>query len=207
MADYMRVKEAAKYLEVSPSTVRAWTNSGVLPTHRSVSNQRVFYQKDLDAFIRHRRGEPEPENEQVSIFYVRSSDGRDILMETQEEFLTHSYGEPDKIFRDKSSGLNENRSGLNAMLSFVQSHDNCVVHVTNKDRLTRFGFSYITRLIESYGGKVVVLHASETKEPFDVLMEDFMSLFASFSGKFYRLRGWEQQKKLVKAVSDNLDKK
>lgn len=38
-------------------------------------------------------------------------------------------------------------------------------------------------------------------------MEDFMSLLASFSGKFYRLRGWEQQRKLVDNVSKNLEGK
>ena len=38
-------------------------------------------------------------------------------------------------------------------------------------------------------------------------MEDFMSLWASFSGKFYRLRGWEQQRKLVDNVSKNLEGK
>jgi hypothetical protein len=34
-----------------------------------------------------------------------------------------------------------------------------------------------------------------------------MSLWASFSGKFYRLRGWEQQRKLVDNVSKNLEDK
>ena len=38
-------------------------------------------------------------------------------------------------------------------------------------------------------------------------MEDFMSLLTSFSGKFYRLRGWEQQRKLVDNVSKNLEGK
>ena len=31
-------------------------------------------------------------------------------------------------------------------------------------------------------------------------MQDFMSLLASFSGKFYRLRGWKQQQKFLKDV-------
>lgn len=34
-----------------------------------------------------------------------------------------------------------------------------------------------------------------------------MALWASFSGKFYRLRGWEQQRKLVDNVSKNLEDK
>lgn len=81
------------------------------------------------------------------------------------------------------------------------------VYATNKDRLTRFGFTYLAELFLAYGAEVVVLDSSETREPHAVLMEDFMSLMASFSGKFYRLRGWEQQRKLINSVSKNLEGK
>ena len=37
-------------------------------------------------------------------------------------------------------------------------------------------------------------------------MQDFMSLLASFSGKFYRIRGWEQRKKLLKDVNEEVAK-
>ena len=36
-------------------------------------------------------------------------------------------------------------------------------------------------------------------------MQDFMSLLASFSGKFYRLRGWEQRKKFLDDVQKEVD--
>lgn len=207
MPQYMRVKQAAEYLEVSPNTIRVWTNNGTLKTHRNVSNQRIFYKEELDAFIRERKGEPEPERNEKHIFYIRSSSGNDVSLDTQREALEESYGEPFKVFQDKSSGLNENRAGLKSMLAFVKDNDNCVVCVTNKDRLTRFGFSYLEQLVASYGGSVEVLNDSETKEPFEVLMEDFMALVASFSGKFYRLRGWEQQRKLIGTVSSRLKDK
>lgn len=34
-----------------------------------------------------------------------------------------------------------------------------------------------------------------------------MSLIASFSGRFYRLRGWKQQKELLKEAEKNIQEK
>ena len=39
------------------------------------------------------------------------------------------------------------------------------------------------------------------------LMNDFMSLIASFSGKFYQLRGYTQQKQLLTQAEHNIDQK
>lgn len=38
----------------------------------------------------------------------------------------------------------------------------------------------------------------------EALIQDFMSLLASFSGKFYRLRGWEQQKRFLSDVNNEV---
>ena len=40
-----------------------------------------------------------------------------------------------------------------------------------------------------------------------VLMQDFMSLIASFSGKLYRLRGYDNQKKLLSKAGDYIEQK
>lgn len=52
----------------------------------------------------------------------------------------------------------------------------------------------------------MVLDSDETKEPHEVLMQDFMSLLASFSGKFYRLRGWKQRQQFLTDVSAEVEK-
>lgn len=80
-------------------------------------------------------------------------------------------------------------------------------NITNKDRITRFGYSYLEELLESYGSTLTVLDSDETKEPMEVLMQDFMSLFASFTGKFYRVRGYEQQKKFLKDIDNTIKEK
>ena len=206
MKEYLRVSQAAKFIGISPSTVRAWCRQGKLEYHMSITGEKVFYPSELEDFKREKLGLAPVEGK--AFFYVRSSNGNDVLIETQLEKLKATYGEPDKSFQDKASGLNEKRPGLKALLSAVKREEGKVkVYVTNKDRLTRFGFTYLVELLDAYGAEVVVLDSSETREPHAVLMEDFMSLLASFSGKFYRLRGWEQQRKLVSNVSKNLEGK
>lgn len=206
MKGYLRVGQAAKFLGISPSTVRLWCQQGKLGYHLSITGEKIFYPSELEDFKREKLGLPPMEGK--TFFYVRSSSGADVLIETQLEKLKAAYGEPDKVFQDKASGLNEKRKGLKMLLKTVKSEEGKVrVYVTNKDRLTRFGFSYLEELLTAYGAEVTVLDSTETREPHAVLMEDFMALLASFSGKFYRLRGWEQQRKLINDVNKKLEDK
>lgn len=202
--DYLRVKQAGELLGISPATVRLWCNNGKLPYHLSAAGQRIFYKDELLAFKSQQLGQESPSKTR-RIFYARSSNGNDITIDTQIRKLTTEYGNPDEIITDKGSGLNENRKGLQKLLKIITDSKNdelIKVYVTNKDRLTRFGFTYITTLIESHNASIVVLDSDDTKEPQEILMQDFMSLLASFSGRFYRLRGWEQQKKLLNDVQE-----
>lgn len=96
---------------------------------------------------------------------------------------------------------------MNALLSWVRENPGAIVHVTTKDRLTRFGFTYLDALIKAYGGSVEVLDDKKAKEPDEALMSDFMALLASFSGRFYRLRGWEQQRKLLHDATSRVEGK
>lgn len=167
----IRVKQAAQFLGVSSSTVRAWCNTGRLPYSLSAVGQRIFDQRELEAFKNKRLGTP-----------------------------TETYS-------DKASGLNENRRGLNRLLRDAAEPDSTITRicVTNKDRLTRFGFHYLDVFFSHLGVSVEVLDSDDTKEPHEVLMQDFMSLLASFSGKFYRLRGREQRKRFLYDVEREVD--
>lgn len=202
----VRVKDAAEILGVSAVTVRRWCNEGRLEYSLSAAGQRLFDEKYLHSIVKKINNIEESEEPQKSVFYVRSSSGSDVSLETQIEKLTKSYGEAHKVFSDKSSGLNENRKGLKSLIEFCKKNDNVVIYISNKDRLSRFGFSYLLEVFDLTGSKVIVLDSDETKEPHEVLMQDFMSLLASFSGKFYRIRGWEQRKKFLKDVNEEVAK-
>jgi len=50
---YMRVKEAAQLLGVSPNTVRAWGAEGKIPEYRHpVNNYRLYKRKELERIFR-----------------------------------------------------------------------------------------------------------------------------------------------------------
>ena len=72
------------------------------------------------------------------------------------------------------------------------------VFVTYRDRLTRFGFNYLETMFNAKGVKIVIVkQQTETMSVEQELMNDMMSLIASFSGKLYGMRskGKQENKK------------
>ena len=53
LREYLRISDAAKYLGVSPNTLRNWQNAGKVEAVRHpVSGYRLFKRKDLDALLK-----------------------------------------------------------------------------------------------------------------------------------------------------------
>lgn len=52
LSDFLRISEAAKYLGVSPNTLRNWVNAGkVTALRHPVNDYRLFKREDLDAIL------------------------------------------------------------------------------------------------------------------------------------------------------------
>lgn len=50
---YLRIKDAAEYLGVSPNTLRNWGRDGKITEHRhAVNNYRLYKKTDLDRLLR-----------------------------------------------------------------------------------------------------------------------------------------------------------
>ena len=72
------------------------------------------------------------------------------------------------------------------------------VFVRFRDRLTRFGFNTIEKIAALNGAEIIITEDEENNKNLEEeLVEDMMSLIASFSGKFYGLRS-----RLKKELSD-----
>lgn len=190
MSDYLRVSDVAKQLKVSASSVRTYTTQGKLQFDLTPNGHRVFRQSYVDDFLGR-------DSAEIIAFYVRSSQGEQSQLDSQSRLLTEKYGEPVRIFSDKGSGLNDKRRGLAQLLAQAKKGAFNVLCITQQDRLTRFGFVHLEELFNAYGVEVRVLGQGNSATPVEELLQDFMSLLASFSGKFYRLRGYEQQKQLL----------
>lgn len=52
--EFLRIKQAAEYLGVSPNTLRNWGRDGRIIEHRHpVNNYRLYKKEDLTRLLRH----------------------------------------------------------------------------------------------------------------------------------------------------------
>lgn len=103
------------------------------------------------------------------------------------------------VVKDIASGLKEDRRGLRKLMEMAREKQVDVVVVAYRDRLTRFGFSYLKELFEAYDVKVIVAFHEEPKDYYQELVEDLIAIVTSFAGRIYGKRS-RKYKKVVRAV-------
>ena len=53
LKDFLRVKDAAEFLGVSPNTLRNWSRDGRVPVHRNpINGYRLYNKSDLERLLR-----------------------------------------------------------------------------------------------------------------------------------------------------------
>ena len=112
-------------------------------------------------------------------------------------------GERVQVFSDVASGLNDKRPGLQKLFSAITNGDVSRVVITDKDRLTRFGYSYLEYFFAYFGVTIDVINDDDESSADQELVDDMMGLIASFSGRFYGLRS--AKKRQARDVIDELD--
>lgn len=114
-----------------------------------------------------------------------------------EMFCVANGWQIDKIYKDIGSGLNDNRQQLNQLLG---NDKTTRVVISDKDRLTRFGFNYIKKLLENKNCTIVVINNASTDT--DDLMQDFVSVITSMAARVYGLR---RHKRHVEEILEKLN--
>lgn len=99
-----------------------------------------------------------------------------------EQFCISKGWSVDKSFKEIASGMNDNRQILNKIIEKPPSK----LVVLYKDRLTRFGFNYLEKLLSEKGCELVVINR-DTEEEGD-LVKDFVSVITSFCCRLYGAR-------------------
>jgi excisionase family DNA binding protein len=192
--ELLRLSRAAKRLGVHPVTLRLWADSGKIPV-TWVGRERRFSSVDVEAVKVSTGGE----RVRLEGLYVRvsGSSGQESSLDTQEkELRATSTGEVVKVFRDRASGLREDRPGLNRLLQAVADGSITVVRVTHEDRLARFGVGWLKRLLGVHGAALEVLHPKKLGGR-EELLEDFVSLVTTFAGRLYGMRSAENRRRLL----------
>ncbi len=194
----MSVGEARKVLGVSYITVWRWIREGRIRAVRGPSGRWLIPWSEIERL----KGKSEVSNRIRAAIYARVSSRKQAeqgdlerQVEALKKYATEQGYEIVAIIRDVGSGLKENRPGLRKLLRLVTERRVDVVLVTNRDRLTRFGYEYLRYFFEKHGVDIVEV-MSEEKEPLEELIEDFLSMIVSFAGRIYSIRS-HKAKKLV----------
>lgn len=104
------------------------------------------------------------------------------------------------VFDEVGSGMNDNRKKLQKLFELVESKLIDIVFIEHKDRLSRFCFNYLVSYFQSYGVKIEMVEDVIGKGYEQELVEDILSLMASFSAKIYGRRSNQNRKKKEQEV-------
>ncbi|MHB1524803.1 MAG: IS607 family transposase [Candidatus Dormibacteria bacterium] len=203
--ELVRIGEAAKMTGLHQQTLRRLAADGEVPVSWSPSGkERRFDKEDLRRLMG-RLGTVETVRVEAHYVRVSGATGQETSLADQEAELSRTAtGVVYKVYRDRGSGLAEGRRGLQRLLRDAEVGRFNVVRVTYPDRLARFGVTWLEMLLADRGVALEALDDARFKSPQAELMSDFMSLIASFSGKFYKLRSWENQQRLVNVAAEAL---
>lgn len=190
-----KVNEVAEILGVTTKTIRNYDERGILKAERTVGNHRVIMRDELIRFL----------NEKGMLLDNTMKGRRDIVYARVSSHDQKQHGDLDRqalflvehvpdmqnplVLKEVGSGLNDKRKKLQQVLTMVSKGEVRNVYVTYKDRLTRFGFYYLETMFNACGTNIVIVKdENEEKSVQEDLVEDMMSLIASFSGKLYGMR-------------------
>ena len=207
--DFYKPKEVGTMIGRGPRTVSNMVRAGKLEAIRSDTN-RILIPRDSVAKLLEQSGLLlEDEDARRDAIYARVSSHEqknrgdlerqvlDIMNACEKEGLDKPV-----IIRDTGSGLNTKRKGLVRLIEMAKNHEIKRIFITSKDRLTRFGYEYLEELFAMAGVELTTLQEEENKDLQEELVDDMISLLASFSGKLYRMRG--NKKKKMREIIDSV---
>jgi len=183
----MRLKQWAKGQGICYKTAREWFHSGKIPNAKQLDTGTILVD------------EPVIKNnikERVCIYSRVSNQSRKEELNYQvkrcEDFCTARGYSIDKIYKEIASGMNDNRQQFWLM---IESKPTKIV-VEHKDRLTRFGFKYLEKLLPSRGCEIIVINRDSEDET--DLVKDLVSIITSFCCRIYGLRRGQNKAKKIR---------
>jgi excisionase family DNA binding protein len=185
-------------LNVSIQTLRLWDESGKLSAIRTPGGHRRYRESDIYKFIGITKS-PEEIEESVALYSRVSSREQKTKgdLDRQNTRLTE-YAAKKKykvnyVFMEVGSGMNDSRAKLQQLMKLAREKKITKVVIEHKDRLIRFNFNILKVFFESHNVEVEYVEEVLPKSYEAELIEDMLSLMASFSAKIYGKRSAERR--------------
>jgi predicted site-specific integrase-resolvase len=180
---YVKTGNAAQYFGVSHKTLERWRQNGKIDAINPTGGCWYYSIPSIEC-----------KTDKQNFLYARVSTRNQLKdLDHQCEYLRKIYPDDSyRLVRDIGGGLNFKRKGLETILEFADSKSIGTVVVAYKDRLSRFGFDLLDRIISKAGGKLVVLNNSKFS-PEQEFTQDIISIITSFSARIHGFRKYKIQ--------------
>lgn len=169
----MKLSTFAKEWGISYKTAWRWWNAGTLPWPAE--------QLPTGTIIVRR---PEVQEGTTALYArVSGSDQKKDLSRQIQRLKEATVAEDIIVVEEVGSAMNGARPKLMKLLN--DPSVTCIV-VEHRDRLSRFGFEYISAALQAAGREIVVLESAEVE---DDLVRDMIEVLTSFCARLYGKRG------------------
>ena len=177
---FLPIRAASHLTGLNAQTLRKFADAKKVKCYRTPSGQRRFDRHSLEAMCDLVDvDEGGAASKKCNVIYARVSSKKQLDdLSRQIQFLQSSdskYASYDTI-SDVASGINFKRKGLSSILDACIQGNIGEIVVAHRDRLCRFGFDLIQRLVEKAGGKITVLDDNKNKSTEQELSEDLLSI-------------------------------
>lgn len=185
--DWYSSKKIREILKISPQCLYAMRKSNRIESRRISKRKYVFR---LPESFRSEEGTTPG----IAVYARVSTPKQKKDLQNQLSYLRQfvvangNIVEESLVFSDIASGMNENRKGLNSLVTAVIDGLVSKVVISSKDRLTRFGFGYLKSFFERYNCEIVEVNLTEDKSFEQELTDDLIAIVHHFSMKFYGKR-------------------
>jgi len=199
MEKLYKVSELAELMGVSRVTVIKWIRSGRISAY-NINGYYYIPESEVEKIL---RGVYATVRRVAIYARVSENSQRDDLerqVASLEEYVRKQFPQAEYIVvRDVASGLKEDRRGLRKLIDLARRRQIDAVIVAYRDRLTRFGFTYLEELFKAYGVRVIVVFQEEPKDYTQELIEDLIEVITSFADKIYG-KSSHKYRKVMEAV-------
>jgi putative resolvase len=208
---FLTIKEASEMLGISTETLRNWERDNKITPTYTTGGHRRFPRIEIEKLAGTYQEPSVPVQQNRTAIYCRVSSHEQKQKGDLERQVGRMTTEALKrnysiisVFDEVGSGMNDNRKKLQKLFEFVESKSIDIVLVEHKDRLSRFCFNYLVSYFSSYGVRIEMVDEILSKGFENELVEDILSLMASFSAKIYGRRSSQNRKKAIEKVESNV---
>lgn len=180
----MKLSAYAKQVGVTYKTAYQWWKAGQLDAYQLPTGTIIVR-------------EVKPSATGVALYArVSSADQKEDVTRQMQRLRDYAAARGYQVAAEVTeiaSGLNDERPKLKKLLTDAKVG---VIVIEHRDRLTRFGYGYITALLEHEGRRVETIYPSDTGND---LVDDFVAVITSMAARIYGRRNAKHRAAQIQA--------